>query len=310
VILEKLIRQVYKKRTIEYYFYKALFWSNINLLNIRAFMKGHKHLNPLWSRLAIEIHSDCNRDCNFCPRYNDYSGIRKDNDGNHVKKQMPTWKIKDIIDQAVELGFHGSIGFHRLSEPFIDDRYIEVATYAKEKGMIIKDHTNSDILKKNPDLIKQIDNIVDWLGIGLYDYKNEKEKYEQMEFWRKQFNKTKIDFSLAAEYPGSRINSILERDNNQDNLVKNFPCLWPMWGLWIRYDGEVSLCCEDDPCTFGIGNIFKNSIKDIWISKKRIKIVNTLIKFNGRSNYELCKKCCYIGYKRYIDINKKFIETY
>jgi radical SAM protein with 4Fe4S-binding SPASM domain len=262
----------------------------------------------MWSRLVIELHSDCNRNCNYCPRYNDYSGIRKDKNGNHVKKQMPTWKIKDIIDQVVKLGYQESIGFRRLSEPFMDDRYIEVATYAKEKGLIIWDHTNADFLKTNPDLIKQIDNIVDYLTIGLYDYKNKKEKYEQMKFWRKQFNKTKIDFSLAAEKPRIRINSILEPDNNSGNLIKNFPCLWPMWGLWVRYDGELSLCIEDDHCTFGIGNVFEKSIKDIWLSKKHIEIVNTLKKNNGRLNFELCKKCYWLGNINFNHINKKIVE--
>jgi len=300
VVLNRMIDwQVYNKKTLSHYLMKACFWYDIKLLNFRAVIKGQGHMIPMWSRLMIELHSDCNRNCNFCPRYNDYSGIRKYKNGNRVKKQMPTWKIKDIIDQAVELGFQGGVGFHRLSEPLMDDRYIEVGTYAKEKGLIIWDHTNADIFKKNPDFIKEIDNLVDRLRIGLYDYKSQKEKYEQMKFWREQFNKTKIDFSLAAEYPRIRINSILEPDNNQDNLIKTFPCLQPMCYLSIRYDGELTLCCEDDQCMFGIGNVFEKSIKDLWLSKKHIEIVNTLKKNYGRLNFELCKRCNMLGYYSY-----------
>ncbi|UCD14488.1 MAG: SPASM domain-containing protein [Thermoplasmatales archaeon] len=257
---------------------------------------------PMWSRLAIELQSNCNRDCYFCPRSGDRSGIRKDSNGKHVKKSMPTWKIFDIINQAVELGFKrslgfppykGSIGFHRLSEPFLDKRYVEVAAYAKEKGLKIMEDTNGDILKKNPVLCSKIDGLVDVIVIGIYDYKNNKEKKEQVRFWKNRFKKTKVVFSLAAEFPLQRQNA----KNYDKKLVKlvtpkiaNYPCFGTN-GLRIRYDGEVSLCCEDDQCTFKLGNVFDSSIRDIWWSEKHIKIVNSLKVPGGRKLYPLCRNC-------------------
>ena len=34
----------------------------------------------LWSNFQIETTSLCNRDCCFCPRWGDRSGVRKDSD--------------------------------------------------------------------------------------------------------------------------------------------------------------------------------------------------------------------------------------
>jgi len=244
---------------------------------------------PMWSSLEIELQSDCNRDCFFCPRHGDRSGIRKDSAGKHIKKSMPTWKIFDIIDQVTALGYMGILGFHRLSEPLLDKRYIEIATYAKKKGLKIWDNTNGDILKKNPALCDKLDDLSYKITIGLYDYSNEKEKKEQKKFWNSRFKKTKVIFSLAAEFPLIRQNTKLF-DKKLINKTKDLPCFRTS-GLRIRYDGEVSLCCEDDLCTFKLGNVFDSSIKDIWWSEKHIKIVNSLKAKRGRNEYPPCRNC-------------------
>jgi|GEM_PF-1110234 len=300
-----------KKQIINDYFSKIVFWSNLKLLNFRMIASGElKDTIPMWNRLAIELHSDCNRNCFFCARYADTSGIRKYKNGSHVKRKMPTWKVKDIINQVNELGYSGSTGFHRLSEPLLDDRYVELASYAKIKGLKVMEDTNADVLEKNPDLIKKIDGLVSRLQIGLYDYKNNAEKKQQMSYWKKKFKKTGIVFSLAAEYPIIRINSKFDLDGKLyiNDIVKHYPCFWPMYGLWIRYDGEISLCCEDDQCNFGLGNVFDTSIKDIWLSKKHIEIAKNLKKFNGRLNYELCRKCNFDGFIPVTGLNKKIVK--
>lgn len=245
---------------------------------------------PLWLRLELEIQSDCNRDCHFCPRYGDPSGVRKDSNGKHIKKSMPTSKIFDILDQAEKLGFKNSLAFHRLSEPFLDKRYIEVATYANEKGMRIVENTNGDLLKNNPDLCKELDGLLSSIVIGLYDYKNRRERNEQVRFWKNRFKKTQIIFSLAAEFPRIRQNTILYDKKLVTPKIRNYPC-FATSGFLIRYDGEVSLCCQDDSCVFNLGNVFNSSLQDIWWSKKHIEIVNSLKVSGGRNLYPLCKGC-------------------
>ena len=66
------------------------FWYQMNFLIMKRILKTvyvksiqDTKTIPMWSRIAIEIQSDCNRDCYFCPRYADRSGIRKNQKGKH-----------------------------------------------------------------------------------------------------------------------------------------------------------------------------------------------------------------------------------
>ena len=115
---------------------------------------------------------------------------------------MPTEKVTDIIDQAVDLGFRGNVNFHRLSEPFLDKRYVEIAKYAKNKGLKLKEDTNGDVLKNKEDLCKKLDGLLDWIKIGLYDYKSEEEKKQQMDFWKKRFKTSRNSPVNSMSKPG------------------------------------------------------------------------------------------------------------
>jgi radical SAM protein with 4Fe4S-binding SPASM domain len=277
---------------------RVRFWVQQTAWKLRTILARESTRSiPMWSVMEIELQSNCNRDCYFCPRCGDRSGIRKNANGKHIKKSMPTWKIYDLIDQAAKLGFKGYLDFHRLSEPFLDKRYIEVASYAKEKGIKIWEFTNGDILKKNPALCSKIDGLVDGFTIGLYDYKNAKEREKQMRYWMNRFKTTKVVFSLAAEFPGKRQKSKLYMNELVTPKTRNYPC-FECFGLRIRYDGNVELCCEDDQCTFKLGNVFDSSIEDIWWSEKHIKIVNSLKVKGGRNLYPTCRNCIIVPWTK------------
>ncbi|MCP4551374.1 MAG: hypothetical protein GY834_04895 [Bacteroidetes bacterium] len=245
---------------------------------------------PNWTRVSIEIFSSCNRDCYFCPRYLDRSGVRKDSKGEKKIEYMPTEKVYDLIDQVAELGYKGNIGFHRLSESFLDSRIFDFISYAKKKGMKYLDSTNGDVLKSNLNLCNMLDGVADCLIIGLYDYKNNLEKQKEIDFWKKRFKKSEIRFSLPLENMRIRQNSKVYNEVNKNMASLDQPCFRTK-DLKIRYDGNVSLCCQDDLCNFNLGNVFLSSIEEIWLSDKHIKLVNDLKKPGSRHKYDLCKRC-------------------
>ncbi len=251
-----------------------------------------KHQNiPVWDTVELDLHSLCNRNCYFCPRYNDRSGIRKDASGKAVNRKMPTEKVYSILDELGNLGYSGRITFHRLSEPLLDKRYLDFVKYAKSKGMEVEDHTNGDVLMKNEILCKQLDGLVDTFVIGLYDYKSESEREGLKRFWLGRFKKTNIRFSTPIEGPDIRQKSGIYSDAEKNEKILDLPCTRRLSGLLIRYDGGVQLCCEDDACDFNLGNAFEQSIEEIWWSDRHVQIVNDLQKPGSRHNYELCSKC-------------------
>ena len=147
--------------------------------------------------ILLETYSDCNRDCWFCWRKMDRSGIRKDKEGNHIKIKMPTETVLDIIDQAYDLGYTGEIAFHLLNEPTLDDRIFAFAKYAKFKGMFPSLTTNGDILRGGEDkeYFEMVTECFDKIHIGQYDFSNEDERAEdRIRLLRKLYKAKFVDF--------------------------------------------------------------------------------------------------------------------
>lgn len=245
---------------------------------------------PIWKTVRLETQSMCSRDCEFCPRYDDRSGVRKDEQGNPVNVRMPSEKVYSLMDEIAGSGGRGYIGFHRLSEPLLDPRFPDFCRYARQKGMKILENTNGDVLRNDPALCREIDGLVDILVIGLYDYKNEGEKERLTNHWKEVFKKTGVRFSTPQERPKIRQYSKVYRETKKDETILAHPC-FKTANLLIRYDGNVSLCGQDDRCTFGLGNVYEKSIGEIWWSEKHIRIVKSLQLPMARKKYQLCSTC-------------------
>jgi radical SAM protein with 4Fe4S-binding SPASM domain len=252
---------------------------------------------PIWSNLEIDIQSACNRDCEFCPRYHDRSGIRKDAYGRQIMVKMPSEQVYQFIAQASRLGFKGKIKLHRLSESLLDKRYLEFAQYIKAKGLRLCENTNGDVLRKNEALCAQLDGLIEHLTIGLYDYHNEQEKQTEMAYWRSKFKQTEVAFSIPPENCTIRQGAQVYLEVMKNPAALDLPCTQPKRMMLIRYDGNVSLCCEDDGCHFDLGNAFEQSLQEIWWSYKHIKIAKTLEKPGGRHRFKRCSQC-YNGQER------------
>jgi len=246
--------------------------------------------DKLFNALTIESQSDCNLSCWFCPRTYDKSGIYINDDGQKVVKQMPTEKVISILDQACDLGFRGRVSTHHLSEPMLDDRLIEIALEIRKRDMKPIMNTNSVILRKEESLCKEVENVFDYVVIGIYHLIVKEEIEEEKQYWLSRLKGANVYFSIIPpkapkevgvdELEGAFPRMGVPFDNRMIREEKTFPngvCHRPLERLLIKYNGDVCLCCEDYKADFNVGNVFQSTIKDLWFSKKRLDIVKNLI---------------------------------
>jgi radical SAM protein with 4Fe4S-binding SPASM domain len=250
---------------------------------------------PLFKHFAIELHSDCNRDCFFCPRHSDTSGKRKDRQGRHVRESLPTEKVLDLLDQVKAMGYRGKINFHHLSEPFLDKRLIPMACEARKRGFACIIHTNGDILRKNYKLSRTAARVFSEITVGLYDYKNSFQENMQKTFWRFFLRGTDIHFSkIDNVYPrhGAPVclATVSAYREKVDQCVEQ-PCFMVREQCIVHYDGNVAVCCEDFRDEFDVGNVLRETIADIWWSPRHTDILKTLALPGGRKKYPLCREC-------------------
>ena len=75
-----------------------------------------------------------------------------------------------------------------------------------------------------------------------------------------------------------------------DLTYANAPCHRPVIRMLIQYDGEVCNCCEDTFGAFKLGNVYEQSLEQLWFSDRHSKIIGDLIA-GRREQYGLCRNC-------------------
>jgi radical SAM protein with 4Fe4S-binding SPASM domain len=63
-----------------------------------------------------------------------------------------------------------------------------------------------------------------------------------------------------------------------------------MWhSAVITWDGLVVPCCFDKDAEYRMGNVSKQTFKEVWMSEKYLSFRKQLI--GSRKNIEMCKNC-------------------
>jgi len=219
------------------------------------------HTFPRFSQVLLEIRTDCNRKCSFCP---------------HAFTQREfkeiEWEVfEKIIQNLVHLGFSGRIAFFINNEPLLDKRLLKMITYArKASGRFFLD-VNTNGLLLTVDLVDKffsagLDNI------NIDDYRSDRDQFPDK--WSPNVQKvvTAYKDNPKLHYYPRRTDEVLSNRagnvprNKRKSSTKAF-CSYPFRKLAISPYGDVILCCADYLHEVKFGNVMNENLEDIWHSE-------------------------------------------
>lgn len=146
--------------------------------------------------------------------------------------------------------------------------------------------TNGDLLKQSDALCEEVKQLYEFIVMGLYDYRTNRELEEAKQFWQDQLKGVDLKFSTISPFGTQKATSmgipraLVPSDARMavpDLTYGHAPCHRPLMRMIIRYDGEMCNCCEDVRGAFGLGNIYRDSLKDLWLSNRHTEIIESLL---------------------------------
>jgi MoaA/NifB/PqqE/SkfB family radical SAM enzyme len=249
--------------------------------------------NALNSILTIEINTTelCNRTCVFCPRHDPEV---YDNRNLHL-----TVKGATIIAEELERSsFEGKISFSGFGENLLNPWFPEIIeVFRKHRpSNVIECNTNGDKLDEH--YARRIfDAGMSIVYVNLYD------GMEQVEHFDSLFDLAGIPqerYKYRVHWGGMEDHGLVLNnrsgvvdwmgiDESTIEAVKDKPCYYPFYKMFVDWNGDCILCCNDWNREQVVGNLITQSLSDVWFGKPMTKIRNKLKK--GNRTEKPCNKC-------------------
>lgn len=279
---------------------------NINNNDLKAieYYKNYFSVNnkfPIFSQILIETRTDCNRKCSFCPQAFKQRDL----------KEMDWAVFEEIINNLVEIGFSGRIAFFITNEPLIDNRLLDMISYAKKaSGRFFLDiNTNGNLLTLNL-LDKLFSAGLD--NINIEDYRADREQFPHKlsqnieRIFNAYIHNPKITYHYrsAKEVLSNRAGHVEKRIKS---IHINSFCTFPFRKLAISPYGDVVICCMDYLYEVKFGNVMDKSLEEIWHSQALNEYRFMLLK--GERKY-YCKECDEYEYNANKSIKKWFFSHF
>jgi len=250
-------------------------------------------------QIDLNITDLCNKTCSFCPRSD--ALIYPNNNQN-----MPLEMIELIVKQAVDHRFKGTILFAGRGESSCHPQYVEAFNLLHHRMRQYKTQvtTNGYKIDKYWDMYyKHLDKLI----LNTYGTKEEYDRRVKMYPKLKNVN---VEHHFKPE--GLSIEEINNlpphRDNNNGKAYRyafnhrcglmgeapsnNLPCMHPLNGIFINFNGEMQMCCNDwDPQVQYANVRTSKNIFHEYLTNAKLKKINWYL-INGRRDMIVsCAKC-------------------
>ena len=242
--------------------------------------------------LDVELTNYCNFKCAMCPT------------GNKMVKREKGFISNALMDKIIfeAAQFKTAIRFVRWGEPLYHPRLLGFVKAIHGLSLLCHINTNGSLL--DIDFIHEIIHIpLDSIKISVHMYSVEdmvKQLYLRRNFRKKPFihvGTTKNElhgfeqvFRETFSPFADKVTISKTKDLKQQSDIIPDPCSEVFDKLSINWDGTVSACCADYDKKMLVGDLNKQTLKQIWDSDKlaeyRRSILNKEI-----DKLEICKRC-------------------
>lgn len=272
--------------------------------------------------ILIEPYNLCNAACTMCP----YKEMTR-------KKELMTMNLfRKIVDDAAKNNIE-TIDLTFYNEAFLDPHIFERIEYIKKKHIKLNLFSNGSVLTKektNKLLDRGIDLInfsLDGATKNTYETIRKNLKYETVvnnikylieERNRRGLKNPRVELAfIISETNQKEIErfkqqwknivdnirfGIIDTRDEKNNVPKKFEVKkskkpWACTRIWeaiqVMSNGKVVLCCVDFDGKVVVGDMKKQSIKDIWNSNKFRQLRLTHLK-NQADKISICQTCSWL----------------
>jgi radical SAM protein with 4Fe4S-binding SPASM domain len=247
---------------------------------------------PLPSWIDLSLTELCNRSaghpgaCSFCPRIDP---TFYPNQNVHMSLAL----VGKIAQELKILNYTGVVVLCGYGEPMLHPNVVDVVLTLKDSGCRVEIVTNGDFL--GPNKIKQLRAAgLDYFVVSMYDGPEQVAKFTQQfsdagcnaehYLLRDRWHSEADQFGLKLTNRGGVVTV-----GPQDAVDTHRPCYYTAYQMQVDWNGDVLLCPQDWHKKLKFGNLFANSILEIWNSKRlharRLRLMS------GRRDEHPCSEC-------------------
>lgn len=289
---------------------KRLFWKDLDEPQ-QWFVFQHLR------RIDLDITGLCNRTCSFCPRVDDliYPNVNK-----HMSLEL----IKTLAQDMIDMQWHGILELAGRGESTQHPEWKEIVDYlhsVPNKTWKLRLTTNGVKIEEWWD---EIAPKLDGMILNSYDseeeYNERRVKYRTLpngvlieQIWKpdgltiEEINQLDISdndtlaqpFAPTEKSPGKFRMSFNNRAGffktpvtlKLEEARKDGSCRHPVRQMFINYEGNYQMCCNDWNNQITIGSAHENNIFDMYLTNPKMKRIQDLTLTGRRDEILPCKKC-------------------
>lgn len=246
---------------------------------------------PLPSVVEISESGTCNRNCVFCPR----SAPSFPDVKEFIKPEL----ISKLASELSELNYSGIFLFSGFVEPMLDKKIFNHIKIVRKYLPLarIEMVTNGDVLDLTR-LKRLFASGLSTILISVYDSAEDAVRFNEMCIGAGLDSK---QFVIRHRYLPEEQSFGITMNNRAGMMASaeyaipalleplNAPCYYPHYTFFMDYLGDVLLCPHDWGKKKILGNLFKQSFREIWLSK--VFMASREMLANANRKMSPCNEC-------------------